>query len=64
MYVYVYGIIIMSFTITLFYILIQSAYMNGFAGEDFYEFLFEEDVDAFKLSLIPGEKERLVKSVI
>ena len=37
--------------------------MNGIGGEDFYDSLFEEDTDAAKLSVIPGEKKRLEKSV-
>ena len=37
--------------------------MNGIEGEEFYESLFEEDADATKLALIPGEKERLDKWV-
>lgn len=37
----------------------QASYIDGLEGEQLYHALFEEDTESERLSLLPGEMERL-----
>lgn len=37
----------------------QFAYVDGLERDEFFHFLFEDDTEAARLALLPGEKERL-----
>lgn len=39
----------------------QSAYVDEIAGEGLYQSLFEEDTEAAKLILLPGEDKRMAE---
>lgn len=37
----------------------QFAYVDGLERDEFFHSLFEDDTEAARLALLPGEKERL-----